>query len=120
MFLKRLEAERFIWPNESETITLSIEQLHWLLDSIDLAGNNATARFCAHDGHALVEIGVETSEQLDVIAEQVRVIEHQRVKYACPCCDLWASSSFLLPRALLTQSALSWIITGKYQYGMPL
>ncbi|WP_412769266.1 IS66 family transposase zinc-finger binding domain-containing protein, partial [Ralstonia solanacearum] len=29
-----------------------------------------------------------TSEQLDVIPEQVRVIQHQRVKYACPCCDL--------------------------------
>jgi hypothetical protein len=24
-------------------------------------------QFCAHDGHALVEIGVQTSEQLDVI-----------------------------------------------------
>ncbi|MDR6504261.1 hypothetical protein J2785_007462 [Burkholderia ambifaria] len=45
-------------------------------------------RFCAHDGHALVEIGVETSEQLDVIPEQVRVVQHQRGKYACPCCDL--------------------------------
>jgi transposase len=45
-------------------------------------------RFCAHDGHVLVQIGVETSEQLDVIPEQVRVIQHQRVKYACPCCDL--------------------------------
>jgi transposase len=29
-------------------------------------------RFCANDGHALVEIGVETSEQIDVIPEQVR------------------------------------------------
>ncbi|WP_412769269.1 IS66 family transposase zinc-finger binding domain-containing protein [Ralstonia solanacearum] len=23
-----------------------------------------------------------------MIPEQVRVIQHQRVKYACPCCDL--------------------------------
>ena len=45
-------------------------------------------RFCTNDGHALVEIGVEISEQLDVIPEQLRVIQHQRVKYACPCCDL--------------------------------
>jgi hypothetical protein len=52
----------------------------------------AAERFCAHDGHALVEIGVETSEQLDVIPEQVRVIQHQRVKYACPCCDLGTKS----------------------------
>ncbi|MDH6153597.1 hypothetical protein OKW46_007587 [Paraburkholderia sp. WSM4179] len=45
----------------------------------------AADRFCANDAHALVEIGVETSEQLDVIPKQLRVIQHQRVKYACPC-----------------------------------
>src|SRR5258707_10441837 len=39
-------------------------------------------RFCANDGHGLVEIGVETSEQLDVIPEHVPVIQHQPVKYA--------------------------------------
>ncbi|MGF6721510.1 transposase [Paraburkholderia sp. GAS41] len=81
-------------------------------------------RFCSHDGHALVEIGVETSEQLDVIPEQVRVIQHQRVKYACPCCDLGIkvtpAPARIIPRGLLTESALAWIITGKYQYGMPL
>ncbi|MBB3005087.1 transposase [Paraburkholderia tropica] len=80
-------------------------------------------RFCAHDGQALVEIGVETSEQLDVIPEQVRVVQHQRVKYACPCCDLGIkitpAPARIIPRGLLTESALAWI-TGKYQYGMPL
>jgi len=44
-------------------------------------------RVCPHDGAALVEIGVEASEQLDIIPQQVRVIRHERVKYACPCCD---------------------------------
>ena len=35
---KRLEADRFIWPRaESVVLTLSVEQLHWLLDGIDLA-----------------------------------------------------------------------------------
>jgi len=81
-------------------------------------------RFCAHDGHALVEIGVEISEQLDVIPEQVRVIQHQRVKYACPCCDLGIKVTPAPPRiivrGLLTESALAWIATGKYQFGMPL
>lgn len=37
LLLKRLEADRFIWPNGGDTITLSAEQLHWLLDVIDLA-----------------------------------------------------------------------------------
>ncbi|MDF3089177.1 IS66 family insertion sequence element accessory protein TnpB [Burkholderia semiarida] len=37
LLLKRLEAHRFVWPNGGDTITLSTEQLHWLLDGIDLA-----------------------------------------------------------------------------------
>jgi transposase len=37
LLLKRLEADRFVWPNGGDTITLSVEQLHWLLDGIDLA-----------------------------------------------------------------------------------
>jgi transposase len=81
-------------------------------------------RFCAHDGHALVEIGVETSEQLDVIPEQIRVIQHQRVKYACPCCELGIrvtpAPPRIIPRGLLSDSALAWIVSGKYQFGMPL
>ncbi|MFL9912766.1 transposase [Paraburkholderia sp. RL17-337-BIB-A] len=81
-------------------------------------------RFCAPDGHALVEIGVETSEQLDVIPEQVRVVQHQRVKYACPCCDLGIKVTpappRIIPRGLFTESALAWIAAGKYRFGMPI
>ncbi|WP_224052244.1 IS66 family transposase, partial [Burkholderia cepacia] len=81
-------------------------------------------RFCANDGHALVEFGVEISEQLDVIPEQPRVIPHQRVKYACPCCDLGIKVTpappRIIPRGLLSESALAWIAAGKYQFGMPL
>ncbi|MEX3901810.1 IS66 family transposase zinc-finger binding domain-containing protein, partial [Paraburkholderia sp. BR10954] len=81
-------------------------------------------RFCTNDGHALVEIGVEISEQLDVIPEQLRVLQHQRVKYACPCCDLGIKVTpappRIIPRGLLSESALAWIATGKYQFGMPL
>ena len=81
-------------------------------------------RICAHDGHALVEIGVEVSEQLDVIPEQVRVLQHHRIKYACPCCDLSlkvaAAPARIIPRGLLTEQAQAWVITGKYQFGMPL
>ena len=81
-------------------------------------------RFCSNDGHALVVFGVEISEQLDVIPEQVRVIQHQRVKYACPCCDLGIKVTpappRIIPRGLLTESALAWIAAGKYQFGMPL
>lgn len=81
-------------------------------------------RFCANDGHALVEIGVETSEQIDIIPEQIRVVQHQRVKYACPCCDLGIKVTpappRIIPRGLFTESALAWIAGGKYQFGMPI
>jgi transposase len=36
LLFKRLEADRFIWPRESAVLELSVEQLHWLLDGIDL------------------------------------------------------------------------------------
>ncbi len=81
-------------------------------------------RVCPHDGSALREIGVETSEQFDIIPQQVRVLRHERVKYACPCCDgairLAARPAQIIPRGLFTESALAWIATSKYLDGLPL
>ena len=37
LMIKRLEADRFAWPKDAEVVTLSVEQLHWLLAGIDLA-----------------------------------------------------------------------------------
>lgn len=37
LLLKRLEQDRFIWPDAVAVPTLTVEQLHWLLDGIDLA-----------------------------------------------------------------------------------
>jgi transposase len=37
LLLKRLEADRFSWPRRSEVIIeLTTEQLHWLLEGIDI------------------------------------------------------------------------------------
>jgi transposase len=81
-------------------------------------------RVCPHDGAALREIGVEVSEQLDIIPQQVRVIRHERVKYACPCCDggirLAARPAQVIPRGLFTESALAWIASAKYLDALPL
>ena len=81
-------------------------------------------RRCPHDGATLVDIGVETSEQLDIVPQQVRVIQHQRVKYACPCCDqsikLSPAPARLIPKGLLTDAALAWVVTSKYQDALPL
>lgn len=37
LLLKRLEQDRFVWPDESVVPTLTVEQLHWLLEGIDIA-----------------------------------------------------------------------------------
>jgi transposase len=38
LLMKRLEADRFVWPRDTmPVLELTIEQLHWLLDGIDLA-----------------------------------------------------------------------------------
>lgn len=37
LMIKRLEVDRFQWPKDTEVVTLSVEQLHWLLAGIDLA-----------------------------------------------------------------------------------
>ncbi len=81
-------------------------------------------RVCPQDGAALREIGVEVSEQLDIVPQQVRVIRHERVKYACPCCDaglrLAAKPPQVIPKGLLSEAALAWVITSKYLDGLPL
>lgn len=81
-------------------------------------------RTCAHDGARLVEIGAEISEQLDIVPQQVRVIQHHRVKYACPCCDnsirVTPAPARIIPKGLLTEPALAWVVTAKYQDSLPL
>jgi transposase len=81
-------------------------------------------RVCPHDGQTLREIGVEAAEQLDIIPQQVRVIRHERVKYACPCCDgamsLASRPAQIIPKGLFTESALAWIAISKYLDGLPL
>ena len=81
-------------------------------------------RVCPADGVMLREIGVEVSEQLDIVPQQVRVVRHERVKYACPCCDggmrLAKKPPQVIPKGLLTEAALAWVITAKYLDGLPL
>ena len=83
-----------------------------------------TERICPHDGSTLAEIGVEASEQLDIIPQQVRVIRHERVQYACPCCDgalrLASKPQQIIPKGLFSEAALAWIATSKFEDGLPL
>jgi transposase len=81
-------------------------------------------RICPHDGSVRVEIGVEVSEQLDIIPQQVRVIRHERVKYACPSCDqgmkVTPARSRIIPKGLFTEAALAWFVISKFVDGLPL
>lgn len=53
-----------------------------------------------------------------------RVIRHERVKYACPCCGgamrLGARPPQVIPKGLYTEAAMAWIITWKYLDALPL
>lgn len=81
-------------------------------------------RRCPVDGAALVQIGTEASEQYHVIPQQVRVLRTERVKYACPCCDqgmrVAPVPARIIPRGVLSEATLAWVITAKYQDGLPL
>jgi transposase len=37
LLMKRLEADKFVWPRGDAVLELTVEQLHWLLDGIDVA-----------------------------------------------------------------------------------
>ena len=84
---------------------------------------------CDCCGGQLHKIGESTSEKLDFIPAQVKVIEHIRPKYACRQCDRSGTENQIkqakLPpmpinKGIATSSLLSQLITSKYQYGLPL
>jgi transposase len=81
-------------------------------------------RVCPHDGAALVEIGTQASEQYHVIPQQVHVLRTERVKYACPCCDqglrLAPAPARIVPKGILSEATMAWVITAKYQDALPL
>ena len=83
-----------------------------------------TERVCPVDGAELQEIGVEASEQYHVIPQQVKVLRTERVKYACPCCDkglrLAPMPARLIPKGILSDDTLAWVISAKFQDGLPL
>lgn len=41
LLMKRLEADRFVWPKDTAVAELTVEQLHWLLAGIDLSAMRA-------------------------------------------------------------------------------
>jgi len=81
-------------------------------------------RLCPDCGHERAEIGTEVSTQFDYKPAEVFVIEHQRVKYACPCCEgqvvVAAKPPQPVERGLPGPGLLAQIIVDKYQDHIPL
>jgi transposase len=74
---------------------------------------------CARD-----VIGEETSEQLDIIPADVRVLVHVRKKYACRHCEAGVITAPLpaqpIPKSNASPGLLAHIVTAKYQDALPL
>jgi transposase len=82
-------------------------------------------KVCAQDAsHALVEIGRETSEQLNFIPARASIVRHIRPKYACPHCKegvkIAPMPKLPVPKSIATPSLLAHIATSKYVDGLPL
>ena len=69
-------------------------------------------------------IGEETSEQLEIIPMQVRVIRHIRKIYACKACEAAPVTADkptqVIEKSLASPSVLAMLLTTKYTYGIPL
>lgn len=75
-------------------------------------------------GCELVEIGEDSSEQVDIIPARVQVIQHVRKKYACKDCDDTIKTApkpaVLLPKSIASGNTMAYVITSKYADGLPL
>lgn len=86
-------------------------------------------KVCDCCGNELQCIGEDTSEKLEFIPAQVKVIEHIRPKYSCRQCEKENTRVVIkvapvpaspIPKSIATPSLLAQIITAKYQYALPL
>jgi transposase len=81
-------------------------------------------KVCSHDGEALVEIGRETSEQVEFIPATARVLVHVRPKYGCPRCKTGVRIAPMppqpIPKSIASASLLAYVAVSKYADALPL
>jgi transposase len=86
---------------------------------------------CPCCGTMRTVIGQETSEQLDYVPAQVKVIEHVRLKYICKACEAKAAEGgpqiqtaekplSPIEKGLAAPGLLSYVIVSKYADSLPL
>jgi transposase len=87
------------------------------------------APHCECCGHELHQCGVETSEQLKIIPQQVSVIRHERAKYACSHCEHTDTRSkivtapkppSMIPKSIGCPETFAAVVTAKYVDALPL
>ena len=81
-------------------------------------------KVCPADGTTLERIGEESSEQLELIPAQLRVLRHVRPKYACPHCRTGVHVAPMppqpIPKSLASPALLAHVAVSKYADGLPL
>ncbi|WP_413282880.1 IS66 family transposase [Vibrio sp. MA40-2] len=86
-------------------------------------------KVCSCCQHPLHKIGEDSSEKLEFTPAVLKVLEYVRPKYGCRQCEKDADKvsivqkpapASLIPKSFATESLLSNIILGKYQYALPL
>jgi len=81
-------------------------------------------KVCPHDGTVLACIGTVDSEQLDIVPATVRVLRHERRKYACPCCKQHLVTAAMtaqpIPKSQASPGLLAFVATAKYVDALPL
>lgn len=78
---------------------------------------------CGQCGSALVKIGEDISEQLDVEPTRFFVHRHIRPQYACRPCETIAAAPIppaVIDGGMAAVGLLAWVITGKYLDHLPL
>jgi transposase len=88
----------------------------------DLAEEEKACPCC---GQPRVVIGEDRSEQLDIEPPRLKVIEHVRLKYACPACPQGGVQTAPqppqpLPKSQASPGLLAWLVTAKIADGLPL
>lgn len=85
---------------------------------------------CACCGKVLPKIGQESTEELAIIPEQVKVIRHIRLKYGPCVCEesreqeapevkIAPAPARIIPHSIVSPSLLAYSITGKFNDGLP-
>lgn len=81
-------------------------------------------KVCPECGTDKKRIGEEVSEQLDYIPASLFVIEHVRLKYACPCCQghvvIGDKPAQPIEKGLPGSGLLAHVITSKFTDHLPL